>query len=59
MMEDLDLAKNIINDILSYMEESSKEISDMKRELTKVQMDVQRITQHLSSVLSDQGSTHM
>ena len=45
-----ELAKNI-NVILSYMEESSKELNEVK-------MDVQRIIQHLSSeVLPDRGSS--
>ena len=49
--DDNELAKNI-NDILSYMEESSKELNELK-------MDVQRLISHFSSVSSDQGSTHM
>ena len=52
--DNYELAKNI-NVILSYMEESSKELNEVK-------MDVQRIIQHLSSeVLPDRGSsgTHM
>ena len=45
-----ELAKNI-NVIMSYMEESSKELNEVK-------MDVQRIIQHLSSeVLPDRGSS--
>ena len=45
-----ELAKNI-KVILSYMEESSKELNEVK-------MDVQRIIQHLSSeVLPDRGSS--
>ena len=49
--DNYELSKNIINDILSYMEESSKELNEVK-------MDVQRIIQHLSSeVLPDRGSS--